>query len=271
MSGRVSLQRLVGPTVLVVVVALSLGFTGTALSALEVPFLAGRVNDLAEMLPEQSEASINARLRQLEEEYGAQVVVLTVPSLAGDSLEDFSLRVVETWKLGRGDTDDGVLFLIARDDRMMRIEVGYGLEPVLTDALSRRILDRVVRPRFREGDFVTGIEEGVESIVAAVAGQTEQLPAEQERRGPSATPFVFASCLIQLLFVIVVLWLINRLSRLFRGGAWATHRGRGGWVAPVVLGGGRRRGGGWGGGGFSGGGFSGGGGSFGGGGASGSW
>jgi uncharacterized protein len=236
-----------------------------ALAALEVPYLAGRVNDTAGMVPEDVEARLETRLAQLEQERGAQIVVLTVPSLEGDSLEDFSLRVVETWKLGRGDADDGALLLIARDDRKLRIEVGYGLEPVLTDATSRRILENVVRPRFREGDFADGIEQGVAAMIAAIEGDTELLPQAEQRRSP--LPATLGGCLSQLLFFVFLLFVLNRIGRRFGGRAWSTHHG--GWLPPVA-GGGRRRGG-FSGGGFSGRGFSGGGGGFGGGGASSGW
>ncbi len=125
----------------------------SAVLALEVPYLAGRVNDQANLLEDGFEGQLEERLRLLEEETGAQVAVLTIPSLEGDPLEDFSMRVVETWKLGRAGADDGVLILIARDERRMRIEVGYGLEPVLTDAEAGRIVSRMMAPKFRSGDL----------------------------------------------------------------------------------------------------------------------
>lgn len=126
--------------------------------ALEVPYLSGRVNDLADLLNPGAEGRLEQTLGQLEQETGAQAAVLTIPSLEGDPLEDFSLRVVETWKLGREEADDGVLLLIARDDRKVRIEVGYGLEATLTDVQSKRIISNLMTPRFREGDFDGGVE-----------------------------------------------------------------------------------------------------------------
>ena len=148
-----------------------------AVGALEVPYLGGRVNDLADMIPAGDEQRIEETLRRLEEDTGAQVVVLTIPSLEGQPLEDYSMRVVDTWELGRKDVDDGVLLLVARDDRKIRIEVGYGLEPVLTDALSRRIVDHVLQPRFRAGEFGQGIEEAVAAIAAVARGEEADLPA----------------------------------------------------------------------------------------------
>ncbi len=130
-------------------------FVAVAVSGigLEVPYLSGRVNDQGEMFDDAFESQLEERLRVLEEETGAQVAVLTVRGLEGDPIEDFSIRVVQTWKLGREGVDDGALILVARDDRRMRIEVGYGLEGALTDAQAGRIIDQLMAPRFREGDF----------------------------------------------------------------------------------------------------------------------
>lgn len=143
---------------------------GTA-SAKEVPYLAGRVNDLAGMIPAETRAQLETRLAALEQEKGSQVAVLTIDTLEGEPIEDYTLRVAETWKLGRGQFDDGALLLVVRDDRKMRLEVGYGLEPVLSDAVSIRILDDVIRPRFKQGDFGGGIAAGVEAIDGTVRGQ----------------------------------------------------------------------------------------------------
>ena len=170
------------------------------LAAREVPFLSGRIVDEAELVPPEIEARLTLRLEALEKETGAQVAVLTVESLEGEALEDFSLRVVETWKLGRAEADDGVLFLVARDDRKMRIEVGYGLEPVLTDLESGRILDELVRPRFRDGDFAGGIETGLDAIQGSIRG--EELPAPPA--GGSDGNALTAKVVMMVLFVVVV-------------------------------------------------------------------
>ena len=143
--------------------------------ALSVPELTGRVNDYAALLTPATEARIDALLTRLERDTGAQVVVLTIDSLQGEPLEDYSLRVAETWKLGRADADDGALLLIAKNDRKMRLEVGYGLEPVLSDVMSRRILDQILRPSFRAGDFDGGIERAVEAMDGLIRG-TSTLP-----------------------------------------------------------------------------------------------
>ena len=278
--------------------------TASAVIALEVPYLSGRVNDQANLLDDGFEGQLEERLRLLEEETGAQVAVLTIPSLEGDPLEDFSIRVVETWKLGRADTDDGVLILVARDERRMRIEVGYGLEGVLTDAQSGRIIDHLMAPRFREGDFNGGVGAAVEAVSSAIRGEPVALPEKSTRsegvnpgaiifllifglpfigaalsaRGAAGwivgiflTPFFFgfpaAIFGVTIGKVTAIAWLIVfPLLRLILPKT-TTGRGtgtRGSTFWGPFIGGG-------GGGGFSGGGFSGGGGSFGGGGASGGW
>lgn len=145
--------------------------------ALQVPYLSGRVVDQAGLLGEAARARITSILEQLEQSKGAQVAVLTIPSLQGELLENFSIRVVETWKLGRQDVDDGVLLLVARDDRKMRIEVGYGLEGVLTDLSSRRVIDNLMVPSFRDGDFEGGIESAVKAISGAIRGEADAIPA----------------------------------------------------------------------------------------------
>lgn len=172
-------------------------------SAKEVPYLSGRVNDLAGLLDTGQRERVEARLAALEQATGAQVAVLTVDSLEGEVLEDYTMRVVETWKLGRQGHDDGVLFLVAVADRKMRLEVGYGLEGTLTDALTRRILDNVVRPRFKSGDFGGGIEAGVESVAGTLQGQ-DVVPAEAPA-GTSAVPPPLAARIVgMLIFTLVV-------------------------------------------------------------------
>ncbi|MES1241410.1 MAG: YgcG family protein [Acidobacteriota bacterium] len=273
---------------------------------LAVPFLSGRVNDLANMVPDDARQRIEQKLAAFEQKTGAQVAVLTVPSLEGEPIEDFSMRVVEAWKLGRKEKDNGVLFLVAQQDRRMRIEVGYGLEGDLTDLESNRILDDVVAPYFRNGDFGGGIEKGVDAILASLQGQEVVAPESggaDEVRSPGGNAFsgvVFAFVIgvfslmalttagamgwilyffmmpflasfgIPVLIGWVILFPILKL--LFGRKLGKRSGGRGGWWGgggPFLGGGGWGGGGGWSGGG--GGGFSGGGGSFGGGGSSGSW
>lgn len=147
-----------------------------AAAALEVPSLSGRVVDRGDLLSAAAEQRITAQLTAFEGRTGTQMAVLTLASLEGEPLEDYSLRVAERWRLGRADADDGVLLLISRDDRKMRLEVGYGLEARLTDLASRRILDEVVRPRFRAGDYDGGVEAGVAAVLAVVEEGQSALP-----------------------------------------------------------------------------------------------
>ncbi|MDH3402066.1 MAG: TPM domain-containing protein [Acidobacteriota bacterium] len=172
------------PLLLLLLLLLPLGGPPAA-RALEVPYLSGRVTDLAEMLSPEAEARLDARLERLEDAAGSQLAVLTIPSLEGESLEDFSLRVAETWGLGRADADDGALLLIARDDRKMRLEVGYGLEAILTDAYSRRILDEILQPHFRAGDFDGGVERAVDAAAALIEGN-DILPPPAAAGEPAA-------------------------------------------------------------------------------------
>ena len=174
-----------------------------AASPTEVPFLAGRVNDTAGLLAAAARERIEGKLADLEAATGAQVAVLTVDTLAGEPIEAYAMRVAETWKLGQRDRDNGVLVVVAASDRKMRIEVGYGLETVLTDARSRRILDQVMRPRFRAGDFGGGIEAAADAIAGFVRGE-EPLPAEASGLvGGSSAPWP-ARLLGVGVFVLVV-------------------------------------------------------------------
>ena len=136
----------------------------------EVPPLSARVNDYANLLTYTVEEEVEARLRDHEERTSNQVVVLTINSLEGTAIEDFSLQTVEAWKLGQENRENGVLFLVAADDRKLRIEVGYGLEPYLTDATSGRIIREVIVPHFRANDYEQGIVAGTNAILAQIEG-----------------------------------------------------------------------------------------------------
>lgn len=152
------------------------------LLAREIPYLSGRVNDTASMLSDATRQQIEETLAAFEKETGAQMVILTIESLDGEVLEDYSERVASTWKLGHKGVDDGVLLLISKQERKMRLEVGYGLEGKLTDAQSRRILDNLVRPRFREGNFDVGVRAGVEATLGILRGQ-DVIPPEAPAAG----------------------------------------------------------------------------------------
>ena len=156
-----------------VVLILAAAFVGLAK---EVPYLGSRVNDLAFLLEQSTEQRLEKSLEQLEKDTGAQLVVLTVKSLEGDVLEEFSLRVAETWQLGRKDHDDGVLILIAEEERKIRIEVGYGLEGAIPDVTAKRVIDGIMTPNFRAGDFDSGVIEASDALAGLIRGEAVDLP-----------------------------------------------------------------------------------------------
>lgn len=139
----------------------------------DVPYLTARVNDQAGILSDEVVRRLDIKLAQLEDSTGVQVVILIESSLDGEDLEEYTLKVATTWKLGRKEHDDGLLFYIAQDDRKMRIEVGYGLEGKLNDGLCGRILDTYVVPRFRDGEFDGGVEAGIDVIASLLNGNVE--------------------------------------------------------------------------------------------------
>jgi len=273
-------------------------------AALEVPPLQGRITDLAGVLTAEEKAALDAKLRELESTDSTQIAVLIIPSLEGEALEDYSMRVAETWKIGQQGKDNGVIILVAMKERKARIEVGYGLEAILTDALSSRIMRQEILPRFKQGDYYGGIDKGVTAIAQAVRGAYQAYPdaGESSRRGSRVFEgfpvilliplfWIFSSAgkwggaiigaaagallpytLFGLLWPILLLGgLIGAFLGFFMGAlihaAGSSGRGPSKFGGPFIW----RTGGGFGGGFSSGGGFSGGGGGFGGGGSSGSW
>ena len=236
-------------------------FAGLALAAdPDFPKLTGRVVDAAGILSPEARARIDGKIKTHEDRTGDQLVVATVPSLQDLTVEDYANRLARAWGIGQKKTNNGVLLLVAPKERKVRIEVGYGLEGALTDALSKTIITTAITPRFRQGDFSGGVEAGVDAILPILAGDAD----EWQRRAPVREDAVDPVTVIVWIVVIVVLVIV--LTRLSGGG----RGGRGGGGGFVVIPG---PSGGWSGG-FSdgsGGGFSGGGGSFGGGGASGDW
>jgi len=179
---------------------LALALAGAG-AALDVPFLAGRVNDGAGLLSGDERERLEATLAEIERSTGAQVAILTLESLEGEPIEDFSMRVAETWKLGRKDADDGVLIVVAKAERRMRIEVGYGLEATLTDAVASRIIDQTMRPRFRAGDFAGGLEGAVDAVGRVMRG--EALPAAEATPGAEPAPW-WAMLFGVAMFVLVI-------------------------------------------------------------------
>ncbi len=168
--------------------------------ALAVPKLSGRVNDYADLISPGAESQIDDLLSQLQTDTGAEVVVLTLDSLQGEQLEEYSLRVAETWKLGREEEDDGALLLIAKNDRKMRFEIGYGLEPVLTDVMTTRIRNQIMQPSFRAGDFDGGIERAVEAIDGLIRGTSTLPPPSAGDSQVDLPPRMFG--VLWLLFLI---------------------------------------------------------------------
>jgi uncharacterized protein len=248
-----------------------------AFAAPKFPPLTGRVVDNAHVLSPGTAQKLEGELAQLEAQTGHQLVVATVPDLQGYEIEDYGYQLGRTWALGKKGVNDGVILLVAPKERKVRIEVGYGLEPVLTDALTSVILQTRVLPQFKQGRMEQGIVDGAEAIIQQLALPADQAQAvaqqaaDQPRahqRGPSSAHIpVFFVILIIFWVLSGVLGVFGRRGRRGGGGLW--------WLLPLLLSSsGRRGGGGWGGGGgggFGGGGFGGGGGSFGGGGSSGSW
>jgi len=276
---------------------------------LDVPRLQGYVNDYAGMISPSAKSKIEERLRAFEQSDSTQIVVLTIPSLEGENLEEFGIKAAEAWKIGQKGKDNGAILIVSKQDRKIRIEVGYGLEGRLTDLAAGRIIDLVIKPRFQQGDIDGGFIAGVSSMIAATRGEFKAGPWPVRQRQRGVPPFLS----IFLFFGIFTL-ILGSLSRVLGGVTAAIGLPTfvylailpigipimillaivgfgGGFFLPGLFSSGgsqkdgnrHHRGGGFfygpggggffsGGGGFGGGGgFSGGGGSFGGGGASGGW
>jgi uncharacterized protein len=170
----------------------SLLFSCAAL-AIEVPYLSGRVTDNAEVLSAAAKERITNALKAHEEATGNQVAVLTILSLDSGTVEDFATRVFESWKLGQKGKDNGVLLLVAPNDRRLRIEVGYGLEGTLTDVTSSRIIRNVITPRFKQNDFDGGIEQGVNAIIGQLSGNPVAMPADEGEKTSAKLSDAFAN------------------------------------------------------------------------------
>ncbi len=289
--------------------ALAAGLAALVASAnVAVPPLTARVTDLTGTLSGGAVNRIEGKLAQLEAKKGSQIAVLIVPTTQPEDIEQYGIRVAEQWKLGRKGVDDGAILLVAKDDRRARIEVGYGLEGALPDAIANRIIDETVTPHFKLGDFDGGVEAGVDQMISVVNGEPLPEPDKKwEHHGslgnllPLMLVVVFvASGVLRAMFGRLfgsiatgglaggIAWLLSHLLpvgvgagviaflfAMLLGSTRGWSAGGGGWGGGFGGGlgglGGGFGGGGFGGRGGGGGGFSGGGGGFGGGGASGSW
>ncbi|MDQ3139216.1 MAG: TPM domain-containing protein [Pseudomonadota bacterium] len=251
-------------------------------AAQDFPALSGRVVDGADLLTPPDEAALTQKLAALDQASSRQLVVATVPDLQGYEIEDYGYRLGRAWQIGQTEANNGTILLVAPNDRKVRIEVGYGLEPILTDALSSLIIQNDILPRFRENDYPGGIVAGTDAIIAQLQAPPEvaeqraleaqaQAQQQQARGGEGGSVFPF------IVWGMILLFVLMSFGR--KGGGRRGGRRYGGSNLPIILWAianemGRSGGGGGGFGGFGGGGgggFSGGGGSFGGGGASGGW
>jgi uncharacterized protein len=189
-----------------------------AISALEVPKLKGRVNDYADMLSPSTERQLDAALAEFERTDSTQIVVLTVPSLEGDSLEGFSIRVAENWKIGQKGLDNGAILLISKNDRKLRIEVGYGLEGKMTDLMAGRIIRDVITPRFRSGRYDQGVIDGVQAMIQLTRGEFEAASEIQPGGNDGPDYQGFLSISLVFLFLINVLGRVRRVLGALAGG-----------------------------------------------------
>lgn len=266
----------------------------TAQAALNFPQFTGLVTDAANIIPADQKAALEAKLQALQQQTGRQLVVATIPDLQGDDIADYGYQLGRTWAVGLKGNNNGAILIVAPNEHKVRVEVGYGLEPVLTDAFSSVVIQQAIVPRFKAGDMVGGISAGVDALAQQLSLPDDQAKAkladavkqydQSHHARQSGGHFPLGAVIWIVIVGVVVLSHIGRgmgRARYYRGGGggnwpiwlWAasemmndSHRGGGPW------GGGGSSGGGGGGGGWMGGGFTGGGGgSFGGGGASGSW
>lgn len=260
-----------------------LALAGSPALAQSFPPLTGRVVDQADLLDPAQEAALTAKLEGLETRTNRQLVVATLGSLEGYEISDYGYRLGRHWAIGQdgkgeSEKDNGVILIVAPNERKMRIEVGYGLEPILTDGLSSSIIRNDITPAFKAGDFPGGINAGVDKIVTQLelpADEAAKIAAEAQQRQRDSSDDGEAGLVIFWLFIFFF-FILPIIMSFARGGKKHRRRGYGGPV--IIWGGGGSSGWGsgsggssWGGGGFGGGGFGGGGGGFGGGGASGGW
>jgi len=184
--------------------------------ALDIPPLKGYVNDNANMMSASVKAKIESELMAFEKSDSTQIVILTIPSLQGESLEDYSIKVVESWKIGQKGKDNGALFLVANQEKKMRIEVGRGLEGKLTDLTAGRIVDLVIKPKFKRGEFDAGFIVGIHALIDATRGEFKAEPKRTSQRRGSFFPVITL-----LIFGGIALLSIGKASRVLGGAAGA--------------------------------------------------
>lgn len=298
MFKRLSFSGLFLSLFIVIGTVLGIISSSTAMAGLvTVPDLKSRVTDLTSTLSTGEKAALESTLENLEKTKGSQLAILIVNTTAPEAIEDYSMRVVEKWKLGRKDVDDGVLLLIAMKDRKMRIEVGYGLEGAIPDIAAGRIINEYITPAFRNGNYYSGVSTGVNNIIGLINGETLPEPSSNQGNSFDDTSALLAMMIIGSSFITnllvpllgrlitvslitivgtIIIWILSHSAILtilaafflavftlgFSGTRSSSYRDGGGYGGGFGGGGGFRGGGG---------GFSGGGGGFGGGGASGGW
>ena len=224
-----------GSSLLRLVTVLLLLWSAVLLAQQEVsiPPLTARVTDLTGTLSGAEQAALSARLAELETRKGSQISVLIVPTVRPETIEQFALRVADSWKLGRKGVDDGALLLVSRDDREVRIEVGYGLEGAIPDATANRVIDNFVLPYFREGDYAGGINAGVDRLIGLVDGE----PLPEPQRTPSTGADI--ANVLPVIFILSIVGgsILRRLLGQFPG-ALATGVIAGGitWLLAGILG-----------------------------------
>lgn len=178
---------------------LAIGIAQAAAGLVEVPALNGRIVDRSATLTKDELGRLEQRLREFEDRKGSQVAVLIVPNTRPEAIEQYAIRVAEQWKIGRKNVDDGAILVVAKDDRALRIEVGYGLEGVLNDATSKRIIEEIIVPRFKDGDFYGGIDAGVTAMIRVIDGEQlpPPVPAKRTSEDPERLlPAIFVAALV---------------------------------------------------------------------------
>ncbi len=209
-----------------------------------IPALTGRVVDLAQLLSPEASNDLNQKLQALEKEKGSQFVILTLLTTKPEEIEQFGIRLAESWKIGRAKVDDGVILIVAKDDKRVRIEVGYGLEGVLTDVYTKRIIEGFIVPEFKNGNFSKGIVDGSNAIISAINNEILPLPySNPEENGVYFIIFIIVALVILEFFFPGIIWVIGEAA--LNSSSGSSSRGGGSFRS--------------------------GGGSFGGGGSSGSW